>query len=108
LLLKPFVEQRKLLRRMQAEILLLMSNGYVAEAIDPNGESKIVGFAAVDVARGRTAFLREGELFPLQGVIALPIAVAIVSGVALLRGWATTPIVVAAAALVGALLQSVS
>jgi amino-acid N-acetyltransferase len=49
LLLKPFVEQRKLLRRMQAEILLLMSNGYVAEAIDPNGVAKIVGFAAVEI-----------------------------------------------------------
>ncbi len=49
LLLTPFVEQRKLLRRMRAEILLLMSNGYVAEAIDPSGETKLVGFAAVEI-----------------------------------------------------------
>ncbi len=35
-----------------------------------------VGIAAVDLSGGRTAFLREGELFPMQGVSALPIAVA--------------------------------
>lgn len=35
-----------------------------------------VGIAAVDLANGRTAFLREGELFPMQGVSALPIAIA--------------------------------
>jgi hypothetical protein len=36
----------------------------------------------------------------------LPIVVAIVSGVALLRGWSSTPVVVAAAAAVGALIQA--
>jgi beta-lactamase class A len=44
----------------------------LAEAL---GASK-VGIAAVDLANGRTAFLREGELFPMQGVSALPIAIA--------------------------------
>jgi beta-lactamase class A len=34
------------------------------------------GFAAVDVAKGRTAFVRGGELFPMQSVYKLPIAVA--------------------------------
>ncbi|MEQ1755024.1 MAG: serine hydrolase [Micropepsaceae bacterium] len=35
-----------------------------------------VGFAAVDLVKGRTAFLREGELFPMQSLSHLPIAVA--------------------------------
>ena len=35
-----------------------------------------VGFAAVDLANGRTAFLREGELFPMQSLCKLPIAIA--------------------------------
>lgn len=35
-----------------------------------------VGFAAVDLARGRTAFIRGGELFPQLGLNKLPIAVA--------------------------------
>ncbi|MEQ1828953.1 MAG: GNAT family N-acetyltransferase [Pirellula sp.] len=48
-LLKPFVDQRKLLRRMQSEILLLMSNGFVAEVVGENGEPKMVGFAAVEI-----------------------------------------------------------
>jgi amino-acid N-acetyltransferase len=48
-LLKPFVEQRKLLRRMQAELLLLMSNGYVADVTAENGQPKLVGFAAVEI-----------------------------------------------------------
>jgi len=34
------------------------------------------GFAAVDIVKGRTAFVRGGELFPMQGVYTLPIAVA--------------------------------
>lgn len=33
-------------------------------------------FAAVDVARGRAAYVREGELFPMQSLFKLPIAVA--------------------------------
>ena len=48
-LLKPFVEQRKLLRRMQAEILLLMSNGYVAETTDDQQNKKLVGLSAVEI-----------------------------------------------------------
>jgi beta-lactamase class A len=35
-----------------------------------------LGFAAVDLAKGRTAFLREGELFPQLGLNKLAIAVA--------------------------------
>jgi len=34
------------------------------------------GFAAVDGVKGRTAFVRGGELFPMQSVYKLPIAVA--------------------------------
>ena len=48
-LLNPFVEQRKLLRRMQSELILLMANGYVAEVTDDAGESKLVGFSAVEI-----------------------------------------------------------
>lgn len=47
-LLQPFIEQRKLLRRMRSELILLMANGYVAEIFE-NGKSKIVGFAAVEI-----------------------------------------------------------
>ena len=36
-----------------------------------------VGFAAVDVLKGRTAFVRGGELFPMQGINKLPIAAAV-------------------------------
>lgn len=36
-----------------------------------------IGFAAVDIAKGRTAFVRGGELFPMQSVCKLPIAVAV-------------------------------
>ena len=35
-----------------------------------------IGFAAVDITKGRTAFVRGGELFPMQSVYKLPIAVA--------------------------------
>lgn len=48
-LLQPFVDQRKLLRRMQAELILLMANGYVAEVTDERGEPKLVGFSAVEI-----------------------------------------------------------
>jgi beta-lactamase class A len=47
----------------------------LAKLADALGAAK-VGIAAVDLANGRTAFLREGELFPMQGVSALPIAIA--------------------------------
>ncbi len=39
-------------------------------------EASKVGIAALDLVNGRTAFLREGELFPMQGVSALSIAIA--------------------------------
>lgn len=55
-------------------------------APDPSLEAKIatlateaglrIGFAAVDLDKGRTAFVRGGELFPMQGVAQLPLAVA--------------------------------
>lgn len=48
-LLKPFVEKRKLLRRMQAELMLLMANGYVAEVTDETGTHQLVGFSAVEI-----------------------------------------------------------
>lgn len=35
-----------------------------------------VGFAAVDIAKGRTAFVRGGELFPMSGLNGLPVAIA--------------------------------
>ena len=47
-LLQPFVDQRKLLRRMQSELILLMANGFVAEVLE-QGKPKIVGFAAVEI-----------------------------------------------------------
>ena len=47
-LLEPFVQQRKLLRRLESELILLMANGFVAEVID-EGKSTIVGFAAVEI-----------------------------------------------------------
>jgi beta-lactamase class A len=56
-------------------------------APDPALEAKIaalaneaglhVGFAAVDLVKGRTAFVRGGELSPMQGVAKLPLAIAI-------------------------------
>lgn len=48
-LLQPFVEKRKLLRRMRSELILLMANGYVAEVTDDNGLPKLVGFSAVEI-----------------------------------------------------------
>lgn len=55
-------------------------------APDPALEAKIaalaaeaglrIGFAAVDLDKGRTAFVRGGELFPMQGVAQLPLAIA--------------------------------
>lgn len=36
-----------------------------------------IGFAAADIAKGRAAFVRPGELFPLQSISKLPIAVAV-------------------------------
>jgi beta-lactamase class A len=47
----------------------------LAKLAEGLGASK-VGIAALDLVNGRTAFLREGELFPMQGVSALPIAIA--------------------------------
>ena len=35
-----------------------------------------IGFAAVDLVKGKTAFVRGGELFPMQSICKLPIAIA--------------------------------
>ena len=48
-LLQPFVEKRKLLRRMRSELILLMANGYVADVANEVDELKIVGFSAVEI-----------------------------------------------------------
>jgi len=48
-LLQPFFDQRKLLRRMRSELILLMANGFVAEVVDASGNPKVVGFAAVEI-----------------------------------------------------------
>jgi hypothetical protein len=52
--------------------------------------------------------LAVASFLPAGQPAAQSIVVAIVSAVALLRGWASTPVVVAAAAAVGALLQAVA
>ena len=55
-LLEPFVEQKKLLHRTRAEILLLMGTGFVAEVTEvtevTEGEparKRIIGFSAVEI-----------------------------------------------------------
>jgi amino-acid N-acetyltransferase len=48
-LLQPFVAARKLLKRTRAELLTLISNGFVAELLDEHGKPVIVGFSAVEI-----------------------------------------------------------
>ncbi len=48
-LLQPYVVARKLLKRTMAELVTLMANGFVAETKEANGETKIVGFSAVEI-----------------------------------------------------------
>jgi amino-acid N-acetyltransferase len=48
-LLEPFIEQKKLLRRTRAEILLLRATGYVAALVDESAGKKIIGFASVEI-----------------------------------------------------------
>jgi beta-lactamase class A len=45
-------------------------------ALASEGGLPYVGFAACDITKGRAAFVRAGELFPLQSVYKLPLAVA--------------------------------
>ena len=47
-LLEPYVQAKKLLRRFESELILLMANGFVAEIIEDD-KSKIIGFAAVEI-----------------------------------------------------------
>lgn len=49
-LLEPFVEQKKLLHRTRAEILLLMGTGFVAEVTEGEpARKRIIGFSAVEI-----------------------------------------------------------
>jgi chromate transporter len=66
------------------------------------GAAVVAAIVLLGLKLAAASFLPEGQ------PAVLPIAVAIISAVALLRGWASTPFVVAAAAAVGALLQSIS
>jgi hypothetical protein len=66
------------------------------------GAAVVAAIVLLGLKLAVASFLPEGQL------AVLPIAVAAVSAVALLRGWASTPVVVAAAASLGALLRAVS
>lgn len=46
------------------------------EALAAHAGLSKIGFAAIDMDKGRTAFVRGGELFPMEGLNKLPIAVA--------------------------------
>ena len=74
----------------------------LGRAMTAIGAAVVAAIVLLGLKLAVASFLPEGQL------AVLPVAVAIVSGVALLRGWASTPVVVAAAAAVGILLQTVS
>jgi len=65
------------------------------------GAAVVAAIVLLGLKLAVASFLPEGTL------AGLPIVVAILSGLALLRGWASTPVVVAAAAAFGALLQTI-
>lgn len=48
-LLRPFVEQRKILRRTRLETAGLLSTGFIAEAEDDEGNWRTVGFSSVEI-----------------------------------------------------------
>ena len=73
----------------------------LGRAMTAIGAAVVAAIVLLGLKLAVASFLPEGQLS------LLPIAVAIVSAVALLRGWASTPVVVAAAAAVGALLQAI-
>ncbi|MCX7430000.1 MAG: chromate efflux transporter [Planctomycetia bacterium] len=73
----------------------------LGRAMTAIGAAVVAAIVLLGLKLAFASFLPEGQLS------LLPIAVAIVSAVALLRGWASTPVVVAAAAAVGALLQAI-
>jgi chromate transport protein ChrA len=66
------------------------------------GAAVVAAIVLLGLKLAVASFLPEGQL------AGLPIVVAALSGLALLRGWASTPVVVAAAAAFGALLQAVA
>ena len=74
----------------------------LGRAMTAIGAAVVAAIVLLGLKLAVASFLPEGQ------PAVLPIAVAIVSAVALLRGWASTPVVVAAAAAVGALLQAIA
>jgi chromate transporter len=74
----------------------------LGRAMTAIGAAVVAAIVLLGLKLAAASFLPEGQL------ALLPITVAIVSGVTLLRGWASTPVVVAAAAAVGALIQAVA
>jgi chromate transporter len=74
----------------------------LGRAMTAIGAAVVAAIVLLGLKLAVASFLPEGQ------PAVLPIAVAIVSAVALLRGWASTPVVVAAAAAVGTLLQAVA
>ncbi len=73
----------------------------LGRAMTAIGAAVVAAIVLLGLKLAVASFLPEGQ------PAVLPIVVAIVSGVALLRGWASTPVVVAAAAAVNALLQAI-
>jgi chromate transporter len=73
----------------------------LGRAMTAIGAAVVAAIVLLGLKLAVASFLPEGQ------PAVLPIAVAIISAVALLRGWASTPIVVAAAAAVGAFLQAI-
>jgi chromate transporter len=66
------------------------------------GAAVVAAIVLLGLKLAVASFLPDGQL------AGLPIVVAALSGLALLRGWASTPVVVASAAALGALLQTVA
>lgn len=74
----------------------------LGRAMTAIGAAVVAAIVLLGLKLAVASFLPEGQL------ALLPIVVAAVSAVALLRGWASTPVVVTAAAAVGALLRAVA
>ena len=72
----------------------------LGRAMTAIGAAVVAAIVLLGLKLAVASFLPEGQ------PAVLPITVAIISAVALLRGWASTPVVVAAAAAVGALIQA--
>ena len=73
----------------------------LGRAMTAIGAAVVAAIVLLGLKLAFASFLPEGQ------PAVLPIAMAIISAVALLRGWASTPVVVGAAAAVGALLQAI-